>query len=492
MSAPTILVVDSDPRALQTMREALVNEGYAVITARSGGEALARLSEPPALVVSETDLPNIDGFELCQMLRSDPDMERVPFFLLSSHTDNARRMLAREVGADDYFRKPFFVSDIRALTRLFAGRRAGERAYGGDLAIVPLMNLLRTLVSGGRSGEVEILRENGRVLFKDGRIVDASVAGLQGETALERLLLLSEGPFTLSFSSVVGPGRMALTLDDLVRREQPRKRRFEHLLAKLGGLDAKLVVDYAALARELPQLPDSLNALIRLFDGRRSVGDVLRESFLDEMTTLEVLARLSKLEVLAPEEAEPASGPRPMPALFEPKKDEVEAAVEGLFPVEPPPVGGELSDGAALELRDWFSEFSAREAVEEIDGGWTELAVDEAGRELKAIDEAIPASELVRAPESLSLEEVVARDLQTPAGATPLALPGWAYAAADEAVQAVMRESGDAEEVTREALEAEHSAGSVVITGELAAAATSVEPADPLELEFLAAQARTR
>ncbi len=489
MSGPTILVVDPDAKALKAMREALENEGFEVVTARSGGEALARLAEPPALVVSEADLPNIDGFELCQMLRSDPDMERVPFFMLASQVDNARRMLAREVGACDYFAKPFFVSDIRALTRLFAGRKAGEAAYGGDLALVPLLNLLRTMVAGARSGQIDLLRENGQILFKQGRIIDAQVADLEGTAALERLLLLSEGPFTLHFMPVVGPGKLDLTIDDLVSREQPRRRRFERLVAAVGGLDAKLVLDYPTLARELKSLPDSLNALIRLFDGRRSVGDVLRDSFLDELTTLDVLTRLHRIGVLVPNEPV-AAAPAVLPPLFEPKKDEVEAAVEVLFPVDSAAASADLPADAAQELRDWFADFTANDPAELPDGGWTEVKIDAAGEELRAFEAAVPATELVKS--APALEQAIEKELSTPAGASQMPVPSWAFAAADEAVAAVLREHAEAEEVTREALvadatevsdadieaafSAEVTTPSVVVGGELAGAARDIDP----------------
>lgn len=105
-----ILVVDDDRKIVALVRAYLEREGYRVITAYDGREALQRArSEDPALIVLDLMLPEIDGFEVMRALRADSD---VPVLMLTARSSLPERILGLEKGADDYLPKPFSPAEL--------------------------------------------------------------------------------------------------------------------------------------------------------------------------------------------------------------------------------------------------------------------------------------------------------------------------------------------------------------------------------------------
>ncbi|MEY2579341.1 MAG: two-component system, OmpR family, response regulator [Verrucomicrobiota bacterium] len=114
-----ILVVEDDPRISDVLEYALKAEGYDVQTAQRGREAaeIARNSTP-GVIVLDVGLPDIDGFEVCRMVRTFSD---VPVIFLTSRSDEIDRVVGLEIGGDDYVVKPFspreLVARIKAILR---------------------------------------------------------------------------------------------------------------------------------------------------------------------------------------------------------------------------------------------------------------------------------------------------------------------------------------------------------------------------------------
>lgn len=108
MGKQTVLVVDDDPLILRVVATVLDLEEYEVVTATSAEEALDRLeSARPDLVVSDVMMPEMDGFELCEKIRSDPAMATLPIILLTARDSDEDRRRGAEVGGGAYLTKPF-------------------------------------------------------------------------------------------------------------------------------------------------------------------------------------------------------------------------------------------------------------------------------------------------------------------------------------------------------------------------------------------------
>jgi DNA-binding response OmpR family regulator len=128
--APRILLVD-DEQPIQTLLSfPLQRDGYEVVQASDGREALARFSEQQFdLVVLDLMLPRMDGLEVCKRLRANGST--VPIIMLTAKSEEIDKVLGLELGADDYITKPFSMREFRSRVKA-ALRRAGMARDGGD------------------------------------------------------------------------------------------------------------------------------------------------------------------------------------------------------------------------------------------------------------------------------------------------------------------------------------------------------------------------
>ncbi|MFW0859485.1 MAG: response regulator [Dehalococcoidia bacterium] len=119
MAEGKILIVDDDKTLLDSLKSKLMEESYAVVTAVDGVQALelAR-TEKPALIILDITLPKLNGLQVCRILRKEMT---APIMILTSKTEEIDKVIALELGADDYLTKPFspreLLARIRAMLR---------------------------------------------------------------------------------------------------------------------------------------------------------------------------------------------------------------------------------------------------------------------------------------------------------------------------------------------------------------------------------------
>jgi DNA-binding response OmpR family regulator len=105
---PTILLVDDEPDALELLRFNLAGAGFATATAADGTTALRQARHLlPDLIVLDLMLPEVDGLEVCRLLRRDPATAGIPILMLTAKAAEVDRVLGLELGAEDYVTKPF-------------------------------------------------------------------------------------------------------------------------------------------------------------------------------------------------------------------------------------------------------------------------------------------------------------------------------------------------------------------------------------------------
>jgi two-component system, OmpR family, response regulator len=129
IDAVTILLVDDEDSVQKLLTYPLERDGFRVVHALDGEQALARFAEEDVdLVVLDLMLPKLDGLEVCKRIRSESS---VPIIMLTARDDELDKVLGLELGADDYITKPFsireFRSRVKALLRRAAAPRPGER-----------------------------------------------------------------------------------------------------------------------------------------------------------------------------------------------------------------------------------------------------------------------------------------------------------------------------------------------------------------------------
>ena len=150
MAGERILVVDDEANILDLTQLYLEQEGYVVQTAGDGARALELIDEdPPALLVLDIMLPEIDGFEVCRKVRASSDL---PIIMLTARDDDVDKIVGLELGADDYMTKPFnpreLVARVKAILRRInsAPEVVDKPVQVGDVEIDPPRRLVR--VSG--------------------------------------------------------------------------------------------------------------------------------------------------------------------------------------------------------------------------------------------------------------------------------------------------------------------------------------------------------
>jgi DNA-binding response OmpR family regulator len=202
----TILLVDDEEAVRKVLTFPLERDGYTVVQAADGEEALARFGDQPVdLVVLDIMLPKLDGLEVCKQLRS---RSSVPIIMLTARDDELDKVVGLELGADDYITKPFsireFRSRVRALLRRARAPRQSpelreEQLAAGDLVLdvgrrtvsssgAPVQltyvefEILRTLMAHpGRVYSRRMLLEVlwGSADFRDPRTIDVHVRHLR-------------------------------------------------------------------------------------------------------------------------------------------------------------------------------------------------------------------------------------------------------------------------------------------------------------------------
>jgi two-component system phosphate regulon response regulator PhoB len=137
-----ILVVDDEPEAVELVEFNLEQAGFAVMTAADGAEALNKArAVSPSLIVLDLMLPEINGLEVCKMLRRDPATAAIPIIMLTAKAAEIDRVLGLELGADDYITKPFSPRELvlRVKKLLSRGPAAANKEQDvlrfGDLLI---------------------------------------------------------------------------------------------------------------------------------------------------------------------------------------------------------------------------------------------------------------------------------------------------------------------------------------------------------------------
>jgi two-component system KDP operon response regulator KdpE len=128
MTPSTILVVDDEPQIRRVLRTALSAEGYAIVEARDGREALEVLrNERPDLVLMDVNMPEMDGLQACREIRAS---SRVPMIMLTVRGAEKDKVRALDAGADDYVVKPFGIQELLARIRVALRRSGGGQETG--------------------------------------------------------------------------------------------------------------------------------------------------------------------------------------------------------------------------------------------------------------------------------------------------------------------------------------------------------------------------
>jgi hypothetical protein len=179
-----------------------------------------------------------------------------------------------------------------------------------------VVDLVQTLEMGKKSGALHLTSQAGVavVFFRDGRVLDCELGKLTGESAFYRLLNWQEGEFAIEFRPIERAERIPFSTQGLLMEGMRRIDEWGRIVEQLPALDRVFELDYGLLADRLAEIPDDVNTLLRLFDGRRSLGRIIEEADYDDLAAAGVLSKLYFEKIIREVEL-PGLPPSPPPAL---------------------------------------------------------------------------------------------------------------------------------------------------------------------------------
>ncbi|MBO6603839.1 MULTISPECIES: phosphate regulon transcriptional regulator PhoB [Rhodophyticola] len=137
---PLVLVVEDEPAQREVLAYNIRAEGFQVVTAEAGDEALVLVREtPPDVIILDWMLPHVSGIEVCRQLKNGTDTSRIPVIMLSARSEEVDKVRGLETGADDYVVKPYSVAELLARLRTQLRRirpaAVGERLEYDDILL---------------------------------------------------------------------------------------------------------------------------------------------------------------------------------------------------------------------------------------------------------------------------------------------------------------------------------------------------------------------
>jgi CheY-like chemotaxis protein len=352
-----LLLVDGDPKSLRVMEVSLKKAGFSVTTAVNGRDALEKCEiSPPDLILSDTKMPEMDGFELCRRLKTDDRYRGTPFIFLTSQKSVEFKVKGLELGVEDYLTKPIYIKEIVTRVKILLQKKEKERlekkdlkaSFAGSLADMGVVDLVQTLEMGKKSGALHVKNRNGVeavAYFRDGRILDCELGKLAGETAFYRLLNWQDGEFAIEFKPIEREERIPVSTQGLLMEGMRRIDEWGRIVEQLPALDRVFELEYGLLAERLAEIPDDVNALIRLFDGRRTLEQVIEEADYDDLAAAGVISKLFFEGIIRETAGAPAEEPAtpPGPALGAAERTPTHIPLPSAIP------------GPDTENVDWFA-----------------------------------------------------------------------------------------------------------------------------------------
>ena len=227
--ALTILLVDDDRLSLQAAADCFRERGDRVLTATNGLDALAAcLKDPPDVILSDVQMPKMDGWQLVRMVRARPTLSSIPLLFLTTLSGEPERLRAYRLGVDDFLAKPCQPALLRTrvdriMTRLGQRSRSSlrDKTLRGDLEQVSLPSVLSFLELERKSGVLLLVGEGtARVFLSEGRPlrVEREAGALQTSprALMNQLLSWRSGQFEFAAQEVAGIDELQCTLMTLL------------------------------------------------------------------------------------------------------------------------------------------------------------------------------------------------------------------------------------------------------------------------------------
>ncbi len=413
MAKQNVLIVDADQKSLRVLEVSLKKAGYSVTKAVNGADALEKLAiSVPDLVISDTNMPEMDGFALCTKLKEHEEWQSIPFIFLTTQKSIEDKIRGLELGVEDYLTKPIFIREILARVGLSLQRREKESLerrgsktkFSGTLDDMGVVDLIQTIDIGRKSGTIHLDREGedeGAIYFREGKLIDAETRTRTGADAIYRMLVWSNGTFEIAFHNVDREDRIELSTQGLLMEGMRRLDEWGRLQEQLPPLTAVFDINDDVLFERLGEIPDEVNKILKHFDGKATLMEVVDRCSFGDLEALTIFTKLYFegliVELTAEEIAESENVELVGGLLHE--TDQIPSASGSVLPTSPAPEEAEKDEEVPTsETRrlpvEKFESASKETDHDMLTGVAPRMSV--AMRHAKIHDESAPATEPAR------------------------------------------------------------------------------------------------
>jgi CheY-like chemotaxis protein len=217
-----LLLADDNPLIRDLVSTAL--EPFCdIVLADDGADALLKvIDEPPDAILCDYKMPGLNGRQLFEKLRGRQSTRHIPFLFMASRADIEERLRPLVDGVEDFITKPFLVKDLVRITKRVVDRLHLEKLQSkgsrpgviqGRLEEMSMIDLMQSLEMGQKSCRLIVKKgsETGELYFSGGQCRDAKSGEVEGDDAVYRVLLWTEGEFEIDFGAANASNRTTTT-----------------------------------------------------------------------------------------------------------------------------------------------------------------------------------------------------------------------------------------------------------------------------------------
>jgi len=217
-----LLVVEDNP-LVRDLIEKGMDPHCEIIFANDGADALLKvIDEPPDAILCDFKMPGLDGRQLFEKLRGRDKTRHIPFLLMASRADIEEKLRPLTDGVEDFITKPFLLKDLVRATKKVVDRIHLEKlqksasrpgVIQGRLEEMSMTDLLQSLEMGQKSCRLVVRHngEQGELFFASGQCHDAKIGNIEGDGAVYKVILWSEGEFEIDFNAANASTRSTTT-----------------------------------------------------------------------------------------------------------------------------------------------------------------------------------------------------------------------------------------------------------------------------------------
>jgi ActR/RegA family two-component response regulator len=299
------LLVDSDLKGLESLVYGFQGVDWRSTACPAPETALflVKASAADILVVAARE-PHEKTLTLLRQLRSNEETRTLPLLVMGPAS---LRPSVIDCGSIDFLPTPVFVRDVITASRILvslATQRAHEHGreprIDGSLADFGFFSIIRVMSGLLRSGVLQVNRGNrrGEILFSEGEIAGAQVGSLQGQPAIHQLLLWEDAKIELRLRAVARRTQFNRRFDEIMDEAERFVRDYAHAIQGIGPSSSVYEKNEAGLTSTAGSVPSDVTPVLRLFDGRRTLTDIIDDSPFRVFDTVRILTRLVDVGVL--------------------------------------------------------------------------------------------------------------------------------------------------------------------------------------------------